>query len=73
MRICQKRKNRYLYLLFTKITVGSSGGSLVATPDCKTEIQQSPQLTVDCCPEMGCHLGQHFAVGCPLRGSRGKI
>jgi hypothetical protein len=21
---------------------------------------------------MGCHLGWHFAVGCPLRGSRGK-
>jgi hypothetical protein len=27
---------------------------------------------VDCCPEMGCHLGWHFAVGCPLRGGRGK-
>jgi hypothetical protein len=21
---------------------------------------------------MGCHLGWHFAVGCPLRGGRGK-
>jgi hypothetical protein len=20
---------------------------------------------------MGCHLGWHFAVGCPLRGGRG--
>ncbi len=35
-------------------------------------IQQSPQPTVDCCPEMGCHLGWHFAVGCPLRGGRGE-
>jgi hypothetical protein len=22
---------------------------------------------------MGCHLGWRFAVGCPLRGGRGKI
>jgi hypothetical protein len=21
---------------------------------------------------MGCHLGWHFTVGCPLRGGRGK-
>jgi hypothetical protein len=32
--------------------VNSSGGSLVATPDCKlqswVQIQQSPQPTVDC-------------------------
>jgi hypothetical protein len=22
---------------------------------------------------MGCHLGWHFAIGCPLRGGRGKL
>jgi hypothetical protein len=22
---------------------------------------------------MGCHLGWHFAVGCPLRGGRGNV
>ncbi len=22
--------------------------------------------------ELGCHLGWHFAVGCPLRGGRGE-
>ncbi len=35
-------------------------------------MKQSPQPTVDYGPEMGCHLGWHFAVGCPLRGGRGK-
>jgi hypothetical protein len=34
------------------LILGSSGGSLVATPDCKlqswVQIQQSPQPTVDC-------------------------
>jgi hypothetical protein len=49
---------------------GSSGGSLVATPDCKTaDLGSNPAISP---AFMGCHLGWHFPVGCPLRGDRGE-
>ncbi len=54
----------------------SSGGSLVATQDCKTwvRIQQSPQPTVDRKSLDGPPSGMvlHYTVGYPLRGSREK-
>ncbi len=59
-------------------SIGSSGGSLVATPDCGSacspgfESSNLPSLQWTAGPYMGCHQGGHFAVGCPLRGGRGE-
>ncbi len=58
--------------------IGSSGGSLVATPDCEAAVLGSnPAISpayrgLPVLRKMGCHLGWHFAEGCPLRGGRGE-
>ncbi len=54
------------------MVIGSSGGSLVATPDCKlqswVQIQQSPQPTVDCQSLDGLPSG--MALCCRLSSER---
>jgi hypothetical protein len=61
----------------TTAHLGSSGGSLVATPDCKlqfwVQIQQSPQPTVDCQSLDG--LPSRMALCCmlPLRDGSGEF
>ncbi len=65
-----KRFFRILWIGNFLYISGSSGGSLVATPDCKPAVPGlnpaiSLQWTAN--PWTGCHLGWYSIVSCPLR------
>jgi hypothetical protein len=61
----------------SSVGLGSNGGSLVATPDCKPVIPGLNPATSPACSGLPvlrwvCRQGWYSKVGCPLRGSRGE-